>query len=132
MEWILHPAVPFATLAEGMAAGMALCLYLFISLKLDLRACDATWAKKLEALEAEWNARMESLDDRWKELSQISNLLAPPAPLRSGLNISKRSQAMQMARRGETPQAISAVLSIPLNEVELLIKVQQLTRGASA
>jgi len=128
MEWILHPAVPFAALA----AGTVLCLYLFISLKRDLRACDASWGRKLEALEAECNARMKSLDDRWKELSQISSLLTPPAPLRSGLNISKRSQAMQMARRGETPQAISAVLSIPLNEVELLIKVQQLTRGASA
>src|SRR6266567_1171808 len=115
MEWILHPAVPFAALA----AGMALCLYLFISLKRELRACNARWGKKMEALEAECNAKMESLDDRWKELSQISNLLAPPAPLRSGLNISKRSHAMQMARRGETPQAISAVLSIPLNEVEL-------------
>jgi len=123
LEWILHPAVPFATLAAAMSS----CLYLFVSLKRDLRACNARWGKKLEALEAECNARMESLDGRWKELSQISNLLAPPAPLRSGLNISKRSQALQMARRGETPQTIGAVLSIPLNEVELLMKVQQLT-----
>ena len=128
LEWILHPAACYAALAVG----MALCLYLFLSIKSDMSVCEARWARKFATLEAEYCAKMETLDERWKELSQISNLLAPPAPLRSGLNISKRSQAMQMARRGETPEAISAVLSIPLNEVELLIKVQQLTRGASA
>src|SRR5437667_11728311 len=122
LEWILHPAAPFA----AVALGMVLYLLLFVSLKRDLRASDARWRKKLEALETNWNAKMESLDERWKELSQISNLLVPPTPPRSGLNLSKRSQALQMFRRGESPKDISAALSLPRNEVELLARVQQL------
>jgi hypothetical protein len=125
LEWILHPAGPYAAIAVG----MALCLFLFGTLKRDLRAGDARQAKKLAALEQDYRARMESLDERWKELSHISDLLVAPAPPRSGLNLNKRSQALQMVRRGETPQAISAVLSIPQNEVDLLIKVHQV--GAS-
>jgi len=84
--------------------------------------------KKLQPMEAHWNAKMESLDERWKELSQISSLLAPP---RSGLNLSKRSQALQMFLRGETPLDISAALSIPRNEFELLVKVQQVGQAHS-
>jgi len=127
LEWILHPAAPYAAIAIG----MALCLFLFLSLKRDLRAGDVRWGKKLAALEQDYGARMESLDERWKELSHISNLLVAPAPPRSGLNLNKRSQALQMVRRGETPQAISAVLSIPQNEVELLVKVHQVGQADS-
>ena len=89
--------------------------------------------EKLAVVEADWQARMESLDERWKELSHISNLMVPPMPPRSGLNLSKRSQALQMLRRGETPRDISSALSIPLGEAELLIKVQRIAvSGLSA
>ena len=126
LEWILNPAGPYAVVAIG----MVLCLVLFLSLKRDLRAGDARWARKLAALEQDCHARMESLDERWKELSHISNLLVAPAPPRSGLNLNKRSQALQMVRRGETPQAISEALTIPQNEVELLVKVHQVGQAS--
>lgn len=119
---LLHPAAPYAAITMG----MVLCLFLFASLKRDLRRYDGRGQKKLTALEADWNAKMEGMDERWKELSQISNLLVPPAPPRSGLNVSKRSQALQMFRRGESAQEISATLSIPLNEVDLLVKIQRI------
>ena len=123
LEWLLSPASPYA----AVAIGIGLCLFLFVSLKRDLRACEARSMKKLEAMETDWNAKMQRLDERWEELSQISGLLVAPAPPRSGLNLSKRSQALQMFRRGETPQDISAALSIPRNEVDLLVRVQALT-----
>ena len=126
LEWLLNPVLSYATIAIG----MALCLFLFVSLKRDLAASEARSMKKLAALEVEWIAKMESLNERWKELSQISNLLVPPAPPRSGLNLSKRSQALQMFRRGETPQDISAALSLPRNEVDLLIKVYKVGQDA--
>ena len=127
MHLILNPAAQYG--AIGM--GMALCLLLFGLLKRNLRACEARSAKKLEAIEADWNAKLENLDERWKELSQISSLLVPPAPPRSGLNLNKRSQALQLFRRGETPQAISAALSIPSNEVELLVRVHKIGQSAA-
>ena len=122
LEWLLNPVAPYAAVAIGMVS----CMALFVSLKRDLRVSEGRWMKKLAAMETEWSARMESLDERWNELSQISSLLVPPTPPRSGLNLSKRSQALQMFRRGETPLDIAAALSLPRNEVELLARVQQL------
>ena len=122
LDWILHPVISYALIA----AGMGLCLYLFASLKRDLSAAEARCQKKLASLELDWKAKIEGSDERWKELSQISGLLVPPPPTRSGLNLNKRSQALQMSRRGEKPQDIAAALSIPQNEVELMMKVQRI------
>jgi hypothetical protein len=122
LEWILNPVVAYALIAIG----LVLCLFLFVTLKRDLRMGEARSAKKLAALEADWQAKMESMDERWKELSQLSSLLVPPPPPRSGLNLNKRSQALERHRRGETPPEIAAALAIPRNEVELLVKVQRI------
>jgi len=115
LEWILHPVMPYVEIAIG----LALCAYLFVSVKRDLRASETRSGKKLAALEADW-------DERWKELAQVSSLLVPPPPPRSGLNLTKRSQALERHRRGETPPEIAAALAIPRNEVELLVKVQRI------
>jgi hypothetical protein len=126
LDWIvLHPAAPYAALAMG----MSLCLFLFISLKRDLRSGEERSNKKLMALEADLQAKAALLDERWNELSHISALLVPPAPLRSGMNLTKRSQALQMVRRGESPAEIASTLSLPQREVELLMKVQRMSAG---
>lgn len=119
-EWIIHPAMTYAITAIG----LGLCLFLFVSLKRDLAASEARCQKKLAARETDWQARMDGLDERWRELSQISSLLVPPPPTRSGLNLNKRNQALQMHRRGEASRDIAEALAIPQNEVELLVKVQ--------
>jgi len=119
---ILNPGTQYAALVIG----LSLCLYLFWSLKRDLHAAEERSRKKLAAVEAELQARAATLDERWSELSHVSQLLVPPPPLRSGLNLTKRSQAVQMIRRGESPQEIAATLALPRNEVDLLIKVQRL------
>lgn len=121
---ILNPGTQYATLAIS----LCLCLYLFYSLKRDLHAAEKRSGKKLAEVEAELEAKAATLDERWSELSQISHLLVPPAPLRSGLNLTKRSQAVQMIRRGESPQEIVTTLALPRNEVDLLIKVQRLAQ----
>ena len=124
LDWmIMRLAIPYAALVIG----MGLCLFLFLSLKGDLRAAEERSRKRMAALEADLQAKAAVLDERWRELSQISNLLVAPTPLRSGLNLTKRSQALQMFRRGETPQDISAALSIPRNEVDLLVRVHALS-----
>jgi hypothetical protein len=46
------------------------------------------------------------------------------------LNVNKRSQALQMHRRGAAPPEIAAALSIPQTEVELLVKVQRILLAA--
>ena len=97
LEWILlNPAGPYAALAIG----LTLCLFLFFTLKRDLRAGEARWRTKLNALVAALEGKSAALDERLNELSRISGLLVPPEPPRSGLNLTKRSQALQMHRRG--------------------------------
>ena len=49
-----------------------------------------------------------------------------PATQRAALNLSKRSQALRMHRRGEAPQNIAAALEIPRQELELLLKVHRI------
>jgi hypothetical protein len=49
-----------------------------------------------------------------------------------GLNLSKRSQALRMHRRGDPTDRIAAALEIPLQEVELLIKVHRIVIAAVA
>jgi hypothetical protein len=122
LDWMLHPALTYAVIA----AGLVLCVVLFVSLKRDMLSSEVRGQKRVSALEAELAAKVELLDERWKELSQISGLLVAPAPPRSGLNVNKRSQALRLSRRGETPREIATTLAIPQNEVELLVKVQKI------
>ena len=127
LEWIiLHPATPYAALAIG----MSLCLYLFVSLKRDLHASEERCRKASAVLETDLQSKTALLEERWNELSQISNLLVAPAPPRSGLNLTRRSHALQMSRRGESPAEIAATLSLPRNEIELLVKVQRIAAGS--
>ena len=73
--------------------------------------------------------------ERRKPASSSSRILRQQAaalmafaspPPRAGLNLEKRSQALRMHRRGESPAQIAAVLEIPLQEVELLLKVHRI------
>jgi hypothetical protein len=49
-----------------------------------------------------------------------------PALPRPCLNLSKRSQALRLHRRGESPEKIAAELQLPRQEVDLLLKVHRI------
>ena len=49
-----------------------------------------------------------------------------PALPRPGLNLSKRSQALRLHRRGESAEKIAAELQLPRQEVDLLLKVHRI------
>ena len=51
---------------------------------------------------------------------------AMPAMPKQGFNLNKRSQALRMHRRGDTAEQIASALEMPLQEVRLLLKVQQI------
>jgi hypothetical protein len=48
------------------------------------------------------------------------------------INLTKRGQILRMSRRGETPQHISAALSVPEKEVNLTLKVHRMMLGGAA
>ena len=59
---------------------------------------------------------------------QIREIEALPGDpnVKSGLNLSKRSQVLRMHRSGDSPSQIAAALGLPHQEVELLLKVQRI------
>ncbi|HEY2016049.1 MAG TPA: hypothetical protein VGH38_21250 [Bryobacteraceae bacterium] len=81
----------------------------------------------------EFDAALESLRRELKcvasdvlELRQQPPVTSIPAPPKPGLNLSRRSQALRMHRHGDRPDEIASALSIPLQEVDLLLKVHRI------
>lgn len=89
-----------------------------------LRALDAHREQ-----EAGLTAVRHMLDDLVTQVQEI-RLHAPAAPAaamqRANLNLSKRSQALRMHRRGESPQKIATALEISRQELDLLLKVHRI------
>ena len=125
LEWILHPIVTYALLG----AGLGLCLYLFSSLKGELRAQDKRrqegQAAVTEAVAAIRSA-LEEVRTEVREMQEQTGMLVAPAPTKSGLNLTKRGQVLQMYRRGQAPEQIASSLGLPISEIELLIKVHHI------
>lgn len=68
---------------------------------------------------------------QWREEMESLRMETPPETMRPpagqhALNLNKRGQVLRMRRRGESPETIAAALSLPRNEVDLLLKVHQL------
>jgi len=124
-DWILHPVVPYALTGTG----LGLCTYLFLTVIRDLRRLSQKCLDRHQALEQECAAIHETLAQVQKELAELQQhgaMLVEPPPATSGLNISKRTQALRMYRRGEPADKIAAALALPLQEVELMLKVESL------
>jgi hypothetical protein len=68
---------------------------------------------------------IESLQAQMEDRRQSPAMKFAIAP-RACLNLEKRSQALRMHRRGESPAQIATLLEIPLQEVELLLKVHRI------
>jgi len=69
---------------------------------------------------------VESLSEQVRELRQHSAGAVDAGAIRPCLNLSKRSQALRMNRRGDPPEQIAATLSISRQEVDLLLKVHRI------
>jgi hypothetical protein len=80
--------------------------------------------RRAEELVETIEARLQSLSadmDDWKHQP------APAAGLpKPSFNLSKRTQALRMHRRGDSAEQIAAALEIPRQEVDLLLKVHQI------
>lgn len=126
LERALLPLSYYLLLALGLGA----CLYLFLTLKREVRRLETRWAGRHKGLEETIRAMQADIDElkqRLREAEERAGMLVPPPPLRSGLNLNKRTQALRMFARGESPEHVAAALGLPEAEVQLLAKVQRLT-----
>ena len=125
LDWILHPALQYGV----SGAGWMLCLYLFVTLKVEWSKLEKRSQDKMKALSeqlARLHAQLEQARAETRELQEHSGMLVPPAPAASGLNLSKRGQVLQMHRRGQSADQIAVSLALPRTEVDLLLKIHRL------
>ena len=103
--------------------GMGLCLYLFCSAKAELRALQKRAAEKHELLET----ALRQLDLKVEQAATSQRVGYPPRT--SGIDLTTRTQALRMDRRGESPATIAGALGVPRNEIDLMLKVHRLITG---
>jgi DNA-binding NarL/FixJ family response regulator len=122
--------LPFAVLYGATLAALAFSILSFFRAQWLARAAElraegrrAEYESALDALRLELNACAGQLRD-------LQQQPACPAPPGGGLNLSKRSQALRLHRRGESAQQIAAALHIPQQEVDLLLKVHRVVIGS--
>jgi hypothetical protein len=120
--------VLMAGLCSIVLAGFAMNVF---TLYRSGKACDASARggkgreQKLEAEIARLQAGLDTLSAQVRELERQPASAAPGVP-RQAMNLSRRSQAIRMHRRGEDPAQIAASLELPRQEVDLLLKVHQI------
>jgi len=119
---LVHPVFTYGLLAGGIGA----CLYLFITVKQELRKIHLEHRRAesdLDHLLGEVSAKVGTTNRIALELESALARLPQMSDPRPGMNVSRRTQVLRMHRRGERPEQISAALRIPINEVELLLKL---------
>lgn len=107
--------LPYLILAASLAAN----LFLFFSLKKDIQS--------LRAKQQDLSTRIQACEE--KEEPQLAGSVL--APLRAGFNLNTRVQAMRLWRQGEPPERIAALIGVPSNEVELLLRVRRMTADSA-
>ena len=126
---MMNMMIPFAILCGLTLAGVIVSLLALYSSRTVGGAArpkvDVDATQHAPAL-AEMRLRIESMSEELRELrGQPVSAPAAPNP-RSGLNLSKRSQALRLHRRGDSAEQIAAALEVSCQEVELLIKVHRI------
>ncbi len=121
---LIHPLIECAALVIGFCA----CLYLFVSLKVELRRVQ----KRADAHRRTVEEQIDNLATSVSELRENLRVIGDSrtAAVASHLDGPQRAQALRMLRRGELHSTVAATFELPLNEVELLAKMQKLTTGA--
>jgi len=123
MDWLplIHPLELFAVLA---LTGTCL-LYAFL-LHMKMRAMVRRGREERERLERRI-AEVLEVAERLRAEREEATRPSPGPAAGQPLNLNKRGQVLRMRRRGENPETIAAALSIPRNEVDLLLKVHQMS-----
>ena len=115
----------YPLLISGLSAVAASCLLYTFVLHMKMR----TLARKSRAQREDIEGRVTQLAKTAEQLkAQLAEMEKPQWVPAQPLNLNKRGQILRMRRRGERPETIAGALSLPRNEVELLLKVHDLSQ----
>src|ERR1700722_10806431 len=90
-QYLLHPLLSYTLTAVG----LALCLYLFMTLKVEIRGLlpgrieDQQRVEALESALGEARLAVQQLENDLREVERQTGMLVAPAPSRSGLKIGR-------------------------------------------
>jgi hypothetical protein len=109
------------------AAAIFVILWLFFQLKTEivrLRITSIKMPSEIEKQQSETSlqaflVRLQRLEEQYS--------LAPCPPASPGFNLGKRTHVLRLSRRGDAPDHIAATLHLPRREVELLLKIHELS-----
>jgi len=121
-DWIIAPLTQAAILGAGLLGSLAI----WISAKSETRAA----SRELERLRMSTEATIKDLTAQIQEIRAEPESEAPPVPApimnMQGFNLTTRTKVLRMHRRGETASSIAAALGVPHEEVDLLLKLDQM------
>jgi len=109
----------------GLVGVAASCLLYAFVLHMKMRTLARKSREHREHLEGRVTQVAEAAERLKAQLVEMEKPQWVPA---QPLNLNKRGQILRMRRRGERPETIAGALSIPRNEVELLLKVHDLSQ----
>jgi DNA-binding NarL/FixJ family response regulator len=72
------------------------------------------------------DAHVDQVLAELRAAAQAAQTAPEPVPF-SGMNLNKRTQAVRLLRRGEDVGHVAAALGIPRGEVELLVRVHEMS-----
>jgi hypothetical protein len=124
LNWLLSPLGLYAFLALALAG----CLALFLSMKREIALLRRSFLESRDAAAASAAALAAELAALRQEMERSEAVW----PAGQELNLTQRAQALRMQRRGESPATIAAALRVPRNEIDLLLKIQNLGAGRTA
>jgi len=122
MDTLVLPVALMCSLGLG---GVALSVVAFLQSSSSARLLDRRAKARQQELETAFEAAQETVRGLARQIDQIQGQ-SLTAPVRCSFNLSTRSQALRMHRRGDTAGQIAAALQIPLQEVELLLRVHNI------
>ena len=121
--------IPLSILCGLVLTGTAISLFTVHRAYRLLRLMNPPAAGQQSPRDAELHALRETVDALAAQLHDLQKhppAAAPPGFPKPGLNLSKRSHALRMHRRGERAEQIAAALDLPRQEVDLLLKVHRI------
>ena len=133
LQNVLSQWIPLLLGGIAVALG-ALCVGQFFSFKKSFKkeAAQAVAGvrdfESLEARVAHLVAEMDELRERSGERDAGRPAPVGWAPEVAGVNLNRRGQVLRLRRRGRTVEEIASTLQMPRGEVELMVKVHELSQ----
>ena len=129
VEWIGHPVELYRVLYAMLAAGVCLCLFLFFTLKLEIRAAERR-RKAGEAWLAEALVALRSAFDSMRAEMHASPLqkdtTAASAPNLTALNLTRLYEVLQTCWENRSSEQVASEIGSPQPNADLLVKIHKL------